>query len=80
MDALNIIADLRGFGLEPTIVDVGLDRADFRLAMKISEPVDIYYAGKCLNKYTLAIRFEKNHIYFDTLIVDEKVFAEIVGG
>lgn len=79
MDALNIIADLRGFGLEPTIVDVGLGRADFRLAVKIDEPTDAYYAGKCLNKYLLAVGDFKGHLYFESLPINEQVFTEIVG-
>jgi len=80
MDALKMIKELREFGIEPTIIDVGLGRADFRLGVKIEEPLDIYYVGKCLNKYALAIRCEKNYIYFDTVVIDEKTFAEIVGG
>jgi len=80
MDALKIIKDLRDFGIEPTVIDVGFNRADFRLGVKTEELIDIYYVGKCLNKYALSIRCEKNYIYFDTVIVDEKVFAEIVGG
>jgi hypothetical protein len=80
MDALNIIADLRGFGLEPTIVDVGLGRAEFRLAVKIEDPLDIYYTGKCLNKYLLAIAVEEGYLYFENLPINEQVFTEIVGG
>jgi hypothetical protein len=80
MDALNIISDLRGFGLEPTIVDVGLGRADFRLAVKIEDPIDIYYTGKCLNKYLLAIAVEEGYLYFENLPINEQVFIEIAGG
>jgi hypothetical protein len=80
MDALNIISDLRGFGLEPTIVDVGLGRADFRLAVKIEDPLDIYYTGKCLNKYLLAIAVEEGYLYFENLLINEQVFIEIAGG
>jgi hypothetical protein len=80
MDALNIIADLRGFGLEPTLVDIGMGRADFRLGVKFKDPFDIYYAGKCLNKYTLGVVVDKDFFYFSNVVIDEKTFAEIVGG
>ena len=80
MDALNIIKELREFGFEPSLIDAGFGRADFRLGVKIEGQLDIYSIGRCLNKYVLAIRFEKNYLYFDNVAVDEKVFAEIVGG
>ena len=80
MDALNIIADLREYGLEPTIIDIGLDRAIFRLAVKISDTLNIYYAGKCLNKYLLSVEIDGNYLYFENVPIDEKVFTEIFVG
>ena len=79
-DCLEILRVLRSCGFEPTIVDIGLDRADFRLCVKFKDPFDIYYAGKCLNKYTLGVVVENHFFYFSGLDVDDKVFAEIVGG
>jgi hypothetical protein len=80
MDALNIIADLREYGLEPTIIDIGLDRAVFRLAVKINDTLNIYYAGKCLNKYLLSVEIDGNYLYFENVPIDEKVFMEIFVG
>jgi hypothetical protein len=84
MDALEIIKDLRDYGLYPTIIDIGLGCAEFRLAVKIGDCIDLFYAGKCLNKYSLLVDIDANHVkdylYFENLPVDEKVFAEIAGG
>jgi len=79
-NCLEILRVLRDNGLEPTIVDIGLDRADFRLGVKFKDPYDIYYAGKCLNNYSLGVVVDKDYFYFSGLDVDEKAFAEIVGG
>ena len=78
-DRLEIVNLLRSNGLEPTLVDIGLVRADFRLGVRYKDPYDIYYAGKCLNKYTLGVVVDKNFFYFSNVPVDEAVFAEIVG-
>jgi len=84
MDALEIIKNLREYGLYPTIIDIGLGCAEFRLAVKISDSIDIFYAGKCLNKYLLSVdidaNYVKDYLYFENLPVNEKVFTEIVGG
>ena len=79
-DCLEIVNVLRSNGLEPTLVDIGMGRADFRLGVKFKDPYDIYYAGRCLNKYTLGVVVEKDFFYFSNVEVDEKTFSEIVGG
>jgi hypothetical protein len=79
-DYSEIVSVLRSNGLEPTLVDIGLGRADFRLGVKFKDPFDIYWAGKCLNKYTLGVVVGKDYFYFSNVFVDEKAFAEIVGG
>lgn len=79
MDALRIIKVLRDGGIEPTIIDIGIDSADFRLGVKFKEPYDLFYAGACLNNCKKLIVFGADCFYFDSLIVDDKVFAEIVG-
>jgi hypothetical protein len=79
-DCLEIVNVLRSNGLEPTLVDIGMGRADFRLGVKFKDPYDIYYAGRCLNKYTLGVVVDKDFFYFSNVEVDEKTFSEIVGG
>ena len=79
-DWLKIVSVLRKNGLGPTLVDIGIGRADFRLGVRFKDPFDIYWAGKCLNKYTLGVVVDKNFFYFSNVSVDEKAFAEIVGG
>ena len=71
---------LRSNGLEPTLVDIGMGRADFKLGVKFKDPYDIYYAGRCLNKYTLGVVVDKDFFYFSNVVIDEKTFSEIVGG
>jgi hypothetical protein len=80
IDCLEIVRVLRSNGLEPTVVDIGLSRADFRLGVRFRDPYDIYYAGKCLNNYSLGVVVDKDYFYFSGLDVDAQVFAEIVGG
>jgi hypothetical protein len=80
MDTLKIIEVLRASGIEPTIVDVGIESADFRLGVKFKEPYDIYWAGRCLHEINGMVVFGADYFYFSMAIVDEKAFAEIVGG
>jgi len=79
-DCLEIVNVLRSNGLEPTLVDIGMGRADFRLGVKFKDRYDIYYAGRCLNKYILGVVVDKDFFYFSNVEVDEKTFSEIVGG
>ena len=79
-DCLEIVNVLRSNGLEPTLVDIGMGRADFKLGVKFKDPYDIYYAGRCLNKYTLGVVVDKDFFYFSNVVIDEKTFSEIVGG
>ena len=79
-DCLEIVGVLRANGLEPTLVDIGMGRADFRLGIKYKDPYDVFYAGKCLNKYTLGVVVDKTYLYFTNVTIDEKTFTEIVGG
>ena len=79
-DCLEIVNVLRSNGLEPTLVDIGMGRADFRLGVKFKDPYDIYYAGRCLNKYTLGVVVDKNFFYFTNVTIDDNTFSEIVGG
>jgi hypothetical protein len=79
-DCLEIVNVLRSNGLEPTLVDIGMGRSDFRLGVKFKDPYDIYYAGRCLNKYTLGVVVDKDFFYFSNVEVDKKTFSEIVGG
>ena len=79
-DCLEIVGVLRSNGLEPTLVDIGMGRADFKLGVKFKDPYDIYYAGRCLNKYTLGVIVDKDFFYFSNVVIDEKTFSEIVGG
>jgi hypothetical protein len=80
MDCLEIVSVLRSNGIEPTVFDIGLGRADFRLGVKFKDPYDVYYTGRCLNKYHLGVVVEKNFLYFTNITVDSNTFAEIVGG
>jgi hypothetical protein len=80
MDALKMIRLMRDSGIEPTIIDIGIDRADFRLGVKFKDPYDLYHAGGCLKACNKHIVFGDDFFYFDTLIVDDKVFEEIVVG
>ena len=79
-DCLEIVNVLRSNGLEPTLVDIGMGRADFRLGVKFKDPYDIYHAGRCLNKYMLGVVVDKNFFYFTNVTIDDKTFSEIVGG
>ena len=49
-DCLEIVGVLRANGLEPTLVDIGMGRADFRLGIKYKDPYDVFYAGKAFAK------------------------------
>ena len=80
MDALEIINLMRDGGVEPTIIDIGIDRADFRLGAKYKDLYDLFHAGGCLKDCHKHIVFGDGFFYFVTLIVDDKVFEEIVFG
>jgi hypothetical protein len=82
MDALEIIATLRGKGLDPILIEVGSNRVEFRLGLHIANDDEREHWSSHLSYFNLGVIVDnkKNLIMFNNVPVDDKVFAEIVGG
>ena len=81
MFLLPVIDLLRQIGYEVTIHDCGEGKAMFCLAVRLSEPVDLYYIGGSLSGYTmgLAIVDKDDLVYFPAAQIDAETYAYIVG-
>lgn len=76
MQIIQLIKDYRERGFHVTAYDTGSGAADFVLALKIEEPIDLWYAYRegLIPKYD----DKQSILYFPLLALDAASFKEIV--
>ena len=78
----HIIQMLRQGGWQVTLHDVGVDRAELVLAVRLDEPLDLWYLSQdCgLNNLHMGAVFltATNIVYFPLLVVDADDYREVM--